>query len=388
MNPVILIVFGVVLPWLLVGVGCWLVAQLVAQNGRILHRLEALEDKLDGLASASASATAPAAEPEPQGLAVGTRAPDFELPDLAGKKRSLAEFRGRQVLLVFFGPRCGYCVEMLPRLAALSAAPADGRPAPLVVSSGTPEENRKLFRSHGVGVPVLVQKRLEVASKYEAFGTPVGYLVDESGAIASPLAVGSAALLALAEPGAATAAPSAPSAANGAGRGNRPLATSRLVRDGLKAGTPAPGFRLPRVGGGELDLADYRGRRVLLVFSDPECGPCDALAPRLEERHRRAADPQILMISRRDPEVNRRKVAEAGLTFPVALQKNWDTSRDYGMFATPIGYLIDERGVIAADVATGSEAILALASPPGGSGRSSPSPSPSPRAAQPAAGRN
>jgi hypothetical protein len=34
------------------------------------------------------------------------------------------------------------------------------------------------------------------------------------------------------------------------------------------------------------------------------------------------------------------------------------------MFATPIGYLIDEKGVIAADVAVGGDAILALASGP------------------------
>src|SRR2546422_7287728 len=45
---------------------------------------------------------------------------------------------------------------------------------------------------------------------------------------------------------------------------------SRLNRVGLKAGTPAPAFRLPRVDGGELTLEEYRGRCVLLVFSDPE----------------------------------------------------------------------------------------------------------------------
>ena len=38
--------------------------------------------------------------------------------------------------------------------------------------------------------------------------------------------------------------------------------------------------------------------------------------------------------------------------------------RDYAMFATPIGYLIDERGVIARDVAVGVEPILALADEP------------------------
>jgi hypothetical protein len=34
------------------------------------------------------------------------------------------------------------------------------------------------------------------------------------------------------------------------------------------------------------------------------------------------------------------------------------------MFATPIGYLIDERGIIARDVAVGVEPILALANEP------------------------
>src|SRR6266516_1302283 len=50
--------------------------------------------------------------------------------------------------------------------------------------------------------------------------------------------------------------------------GNRSLARSKIKRDGLKAGTPAPDFRLPRLDGGELSLAALRGRRVLLVFSD------------------------------------------------------------------------------------------------------------------------
>jgi len=34
------------------------------------------------------------------------------------------------------------------------------------------------------------------------------------------------------------------------------------------------------------------------------------------------------------------------------------------MFATPIGYLIDEQGIVASDVAVGVEPILALADGP------------------------
>ena len=67
------------------------------------------------------------------------------------------------------------------------------------------------------------------------------------------------------------------------------------------------------------------------------------------------------MVSRQDVETNRQKVAKLGLTFPVLLQQSWEISLLYAMFATPIGYLIDEQGVLASDAATGVEPILALA---------------------------
>jgi hypothetical protein len=98
------------------------------------------------------------------------------------------------------------------------------------------------------------------------------------------------------------------------------------------------------------------------MFSDPECGPCDLLAPQLERFHRQKLDTHVLMVSRRDAKANRQKAKQHGLTFPVVLQKQWEISLRYGIFATPVGYLIDEQGVIAADVASGVESILALMS--------------------------
>jgi peroxiredoxin len=136
---------------------------------------------------------------------------------------------------------------------------------------------------------------------------------------------------------------------------------NRLKRSGLPVGSPAPLFCLSRLDGNELSLDEYQGQRVLLVFSDPNCGPCNQLAPQLEHIHRRTNDLQVLMISRAEPTINRAKVAEHGLTFPVLLQREWEISREYGMFMTPIAYLIDERGIIAADVAVNAKDILALA---------------------------
>ena len=132
---------------------------------------------------------------------------------------------------------------------------------------------------------------------------------------------------------------------------------------------------------------------MLLVFSSPDCGPCNALAPELERFYRttlaspsmnlalapsprpspplreRVADRQgegeipglaVVMISKGEPKENRAKVKEHGLTIPVVLQQQWEISRRYAMFATPVAYLIDEQGVITHDVAVGTDAILEL----------------------------
>lgn len=358
------LVFGTMLPWLLIAVGACLGYQLVRQNGRMLLRLESIERRLGAR---------PSEQPrEASGLTVGTVAPDFELPDLTGTHKKLSDFRGQDVLLIFFNPRCGFCAKMADDLAALPLEAGGGRAIPLVVTTGDPDENRRFVERHGIRCVVLLQEHMDVASQFRAQGTPMGYRIDALGRIASELAIGGERLLRLAANATLPRAPG--SGGNGdashgengkaAPHGKQPdpsLARSRLNRNGLKAGALAPEFQLPRIDGGELTLRELRGRRVLLVFSDPECGPCDELAPRLQRLHQRRADLQVVQVSRRGVDANRAKAAKLGLSFPIILQQQWEVSRDYAMFATPIGYLIDEQGIIVRDVAVGVEPILALA---------------------------
>lgn len=355
----IAIVFGTVLPWLLTGVGIWLGFQLVRQNGRLLLRLEAIEKRL---APRSADKRR-----EAGGLPIGMTAPDFELPDLTGVHHRLSEFRDSNVLLIFFNPQCGYCTKMAPDLAALPMERGGDRPIPVVVSTGDAQENQKLVEQYGIQCLVLRQEEMEIASKFRAQGTPMGYRIDKAGRIASELTVGAEPLLKLAATIVAdqdeAELPGTGPASSG-GKGDLSLARSRLNRNGLKAGVTAPDFQLPHLDGGELSLADLRGGRVLLVFSDPDCGPCDELAPRLQEIHLRRPDLQVLVVSRREVEANRAKAAALGLTFPIVLQQSWEISRKYAKFATPVGYLIDEQGILASDVAVGVGPILALADEP------------------------
>src|SRR5262245_30857237 len=121
--------FATVVPWLLFGVGTLLWCQLARQNGRILLRLESIEQNL-AVRDTSSSRRKSA------GLSVGTYAPDFELPDLAGARRKLSEFHSRDVLLIFFNPKCGFCTRMAADLAALPPHGDDGRATPVVITTG------------------------------------------------------------------------------------------------------------------------------------------------------------------------------------------------------------------------------------------------------------
>ncbi len=348
-----LTILTAMLPWAIVAGICWVGYQLVQQNGRLLLRLEALEQRLAHL-------VAPDAIPQQAmatGLAIGSTAPAFELRDLSGKSKKLSDFLGKRILLIFFNPGCSFCHQMAPQLASLS----DEKLTPLIVTTGNAEDTRKLFQKHGIRWTTLLQDQMQTASQYQAAGTPMGYLIDDQGKIASPIAAGAEALLALAASAESAVAVAAhPNNGHHAFKGNRTLADSRINRNGLKPGTPAPGFRLPRTDGGELALEEYWGKRLLLVFSAPDCGPCNDLVPKLERLHRAHPEIEVLMVSRGDEATVRAKAAQQRLSFPVVLQRQWEISRLYAMFATPVAYLIDEKGVIASDVAAGEESILGL----------------------------
>src|SRR5437764_539837 len=91
---------SVVLPWLLIGFGCWLFSQSLRQNGRILVRLESLQEQLEKFAETlaakqhSGNGHRPLSESriDRNGLPVGTHAPDLRLPRLDGGELALSDY--------------------------------------------------------------------------------------------------------------------------------------------------------------------------------------------------------------------------------------------------------------------------------------------------------
>ncbi len=367
---------ALVLPWLVIAFLAWLLFILVRQHGRALisqeeinKRLAALEQSLPPPTGQPPAPTMPTTQASAAGLLPGDQAPEFVLPDLGGRERRLREFLDRPLVLTFFSTTCGFCLQMAPRLGKLPAEPGF-----LLVSRGDAGEHRRLMAENGWKCDVLLDQDMRVMQAYQASGTPMGYLVDAEGKIASHLAIGADAVLELlggAPPvsdghlGGLTAESLREQqsvAVERARQAGLAVRESKLNREGLSAGTMAPDFELPDLKGGRHSLKEFVGRRLLLVFSDPDCAPCNALAPELLRlcQRERSNNLQVLMVSRGDPAANHAKITEHGFDFPVLLQKHWEVSKDYAMFATPIAYLIDEEGRILKDVAVGGEAILQL----------------------------
>jgi methylamine dehydrogenase accessory protein MauD len=131
---------------------------------------------------------------------------------------------------------------------------------------------------------------------------------------------------------------------------------------GLPVGTPAPSFSLPGLHGETLTLEALRaaGKPVVLLFTDPNCGPCTALLPEVRRWQRDYAEKlTVSLISRGTLEENRAKSTEQGLR-DVLLQEEWEIAQAYQAPGTPSAVIVMPDGMIGSPVASGVEALESL----------------------------
>jgi len=130
---------------------------------------------------------------------------------------------------------------------------------------------------------------------------------------------------------------------------------------GLPVGDPAPAFELKAVEGGTMSLYTLgeASKPILLVFTEPGCGACEALQPELALWQREYVERvAIVPVSRGEKELNRTKSAAHGLR-NVLLQSDREVSEAYLVTASPSAILVVE-GKIASRIAAGLDAIRAL----------------------------
>jgi len=127
----------------LVALEGWLGLNLLRQQGRLLIRLEALEQATRSDAQGTPLAHAEAVQAPALGLPVGGAAPDFELAAIDGQLVTLEALRagGKPVVLLFTDPGCGPCSTLHPDIARWQHDHADKFTLALI-SSGTPKAHR------------------------------------------------------------------------------------------------------------------------------------------------------------------------------------------------------------------------------------------------------
>ncbi|MDD5219958.1 MAG: TlpA disulfide reductase family protein [Candidatus Bipolaricaulis sp.] len=124
----------------------------------------------------------------PRGGAATGPAPQFELAALDGTVVSLAELRGRVVLIDFWASWCAPCVTTFPEVQALAARHADEGLVLLVIDlDGVPDRARTYMAEHGFPLGSVLYGSLEAARAvkglYNVWGIPHTVLIDRDGLI-------------------------------------------------------------------------------------------------------------------------------------------------------------------------------------------------------------
>ena len=113
----------------------------------------------------------------------------------------------------------------------------------------------------------------------------------------------------------------------------------------------APDKRLPKLGGGEASLADFKGKPVVLNFWASWCDPCKDEAPALvkAQKELERAGGTIVGVTVDDSTPDSVAFAkEHGLDFPSLRDVDGELGEEYGRTGVPETFVIDRDGRVVA----------------------------------------
>ncbi len=101
-------------------------------------------------------------------LKPGDKAPEFSLPGSDGKTYALADFKGKQAVVLAWFPKAftGGCTKECKSIGASGAKLKPLGIAYFTASVDTPEQNKKFAESLGVDFPILSDPDKKVAAAY------------------------------------------------------------------------------------------------------------------------------------------------------------------------------------------------------------------------------
>ena len=116
-------------------------------------------------------------------LRLGDQAPGFSLPDTSGSTRSLSDYAGKPVAVVFSCCHCPYVVAWEDRLNDV-ARDLDGQAGLVAINANagylgdSPEDMRQRAEEKGFVFPFLYDETQQVATSYGAARTPEVFVFD------------------------------------------------------------------------------------------------------------------------------------------------------------------------------------------------------------------
>jgi peroxiredoxin len=123
-----------------------------------------------------------------EGAKVGDKAPEFSLKDQNGKTVSLADFKGKTVVLEWFNQGCPYVVHhyKVKTMINTAAKYKDQDVVWLAINTTagkTADDTKASAESWGIPYPILSDTSSSVAQAYGAKSTPHMFVIDKDGTL-------------------------------------------------------------------------------------------------------------------------------------------------------------------------------------------------------------
>lgn len=111
----------------------------------------------------------------------------------------------------------------------------------------------------------------------------------------------------------------------------------------------APDFTLKNLDGQEVTLSSFVGKIVLLNFWATWCIPCRKEMPAIDTLYQEFKDEGLVVLAIDYQETSDKIKAfleETKVSFPILLDSEGKTTKDYGVRGLPTSYLIDKEGFL------------------------------------------
>lgn len=166
----------------------WFLMHVLRQNGRLLARVESIEQSLTNVIQPVTREIG-----RPTKLEIGASAPVINLPGLDGNLRTLDDLHnGKPIMLLFIDYQCGPCNALMPELAHWQQAYSD-KLIVVPIGRGSITANLEFSRRYKIK-NMLLQEKYEVALQFGANLMPSAVIIQPEGTIGSEVALGTDAI--------------------------------------------------------------------------------------------------------------------------------------------------------------------------------------------------